>query len=605
MKRRTRLHIEALEDRCLLSFSPAVSSAVGSGPYDVVTADFNGDGIPDLATANYYSNTVSVLLGKADGTFQPAKTSATGAKPLSLAVGDFNGDQNLDLATANKGANSVSVLLGTGTGTFQAPTSVGIGQTPTSVAVGDINGDGTLDLGVTSAQWYGIDPYYPYYYTSTASVLLGNGNGGFSSPNSTWLGYGYFTSATAANLDGVGPDELVVAAADSVYYSGYNYGTVAVLTGDASGFLQGTNVLDTNAYDVAVGDVNADGVLDIVTANWSYGSVSVLLGDGLGGYGAAQTFAAGSYPHSLALGDFTGDGNVDIAVTDFYAYRVNLLSGAGDGAFTAPIPFAAGLNPASLASGDFDGEGWLDLATANYGGSSVAVLLNDGVWGVPPAVTINDVTVSEGNTGTTNATFTVTLSAPSSQTVTVQYATGDGSATPGGDYQSASGTLTFAPGETSKTISVRILGDRLPEPNETFFVNLSSPINAAIADGQGAGAIVDDEPRMSITDVTKREGRKNTTQFVFTVTLSVAYDQPVTVSYRTADGTATTSDNDYVAQTGTLTFAPGETTKTITIEVKGDTKREADEFFYLDLFGLSSSALFTKSRGTGTILDDD
>ena len=106
--------------------------------------------------------------------------------------------------------------------------------------------------------------------------------------------------------------------------------------------------------------------------------------------------------------------------------------------------------------------------------------------------------------------------------------------------------------------------------------------------------------------MTKKEGNgKKTTLFTFTVTLSAAYDQAVTVSFRTADGTATTSDNDYVAKTGTLTFAPGETSKAITIEVKGDSKKEADETFYLDLFGLSSNALFTNSRGIGTILNDD
>jgi Calx-beta domain len=110
--------------------------------------------------------------------------------------------------------------------------------------------------------------------------------------------------------------------------------------------------------------------------------------------------------------------------------------------------------------------------------------------------------------------------------------------------------------------------------------------------------------RISISDVTKREGRKGTTLFTFTVTLSAAYDQAVTMSYRTVDGTATTSDSDYIAKTGTLTFAAGETTKTITIEVKGDSKREADEIFYLDLFDNSSNSLFTKNRGLGTILND-
>src|SRR5262249_37165450 len=101
------------------------------------------------------------------------------------------------------------------------------------------------------------------------------------------------------------------------------------------------------------------------------------------------------------------------------------------------------------------------------------------------------------------------------------------------------------------------------------------------------------------------EGKKNqTTLFTFTVTLSTAYDQPVTVSYQTASGTAK-SGEDYVAKTGTLTFAPGETTNTITIEVKGDGKREANETFYLDLFGNSGNSLVTKNRGIGTILNDD
>src|SRR5437899_12866377 len=110
-------------------------------------------------------------------------------------------------------------------------------------------------------------------------------------------------------------------------------------------------------------------------------------------------------------------------------------------------------------------------------------------------------------------------------------------------------------------------------------------MNATIADGTSMGTIVDDEPHISIGDVTKYEGRKNqTTLFTFTVTLSAAYDQAVTMSYRTVDGTATTSDADYVAKTGTLTFAPGETTKTITIVVNGDNKHEANEFFFVHLF---------------------
>lgn len=222
------------------------------------------------------------------------------------------------------------------------------------------------------------------------------------------------------------------------------------------------------------------------------------------------------------------------------------------------------------------------------------------------AVRITDHLFTEGNNGTTTTTFTVTLSAASSQTISVTYATANGSATAGDDYQARSGTLVFAPGEISKTISIPIIGDRLPEPNETFFINLSNATNATIADGQGVGTIIDDEPRISIGDVSMKEGRKGTTTlFSFTVTLSIAYDQPVTMSFSTVNGSAKSSDGDYVARTGAITFNPGETSKTITIQVKGDSKKEGNEYFYLDLFNNSSSSLFTRNRGIGTILNDD
>ena len=214
-------------------------------------------------------------------------------------------------------------------------------------------------------------------------------------------------------------------------------------------------------------------------------------------------------------------------------------------------------------------------------------------------------TVTEGHAGAASATFTVRLSRASAEAITVNYATADGTAT-GGDYQAASGTLTFAPGEVSKAVTVLVKGDRLGEANEAFAVNLSSPTNATLADNQGVGTIVDDEPRITITDVSKKEGRKGQKAlFTFVVTLSAVYDQAVTLSFLTANGTAKTGDGDYIPKSGTLTFAPGETTKTVTIEVKGDGKREANETFYVDLFDLSSNASFTKKRGAGTILNDD
>jgi hypothetical protein len=198
----------------------------------------------------------------------------------------------------------------------------------------------------------------------------------------------------------------------------------------------------------------------------------------------------------------------------------------------------------------------------------------------------------------------VTLSATSAKAVGVTFATANGSATAGSDYQATSGALTFAPGETTKTVTVLVNGDRVGEPNETFLVNLSQPSGGAvIADGQGIGTIMDDEPRIGINDVTKKEGNSGTTLFVFTVTVSAAYDVPVTVNCATVNGTAKAGD-DYEVTSGTITFAPGETSKTITVVVNGDRKREANETFFVSLSG-AFGALILDGQGLGTILNDD
>ncbi len=223
----------------------------------------------------------------------------------------------------------------------------------------------------------------------------------------------------------------------------------------------------------------------------------------------------------------------------------------------------------------------------------------------PRFLSISDTSVTEGDSGTTTAVFTVTLSAASGRVITVTYATADGTATAGTDYVAASGTLTFAPGETTRTLTVTVNGDTLDEPDETFTVNLSNAVNATIADGQGVGTILDDdpEPTLSISDTSVTEGDGGTTTAVFTVTLSAASGRVVSVTYATADGTAT-AGADYVAASGTLTFAPGETTRTLTVTVIGDTLDEPDETFTVNLSN-AVNATIARGQGVGMILDDD
>jgi hypothetical protein len=594
---RFRPRVESLDDRCLPSFSPVTSFPVGTTPDVVATADFNNDGRLDLATSND-DGSVSVLLGDGRGGFGAANQLAALSIGRALAVGDFNNDGNSDLATVGFGPGSynsteLSVLLGTGDGTFRPPVITGLPDgSPLSVAVGDFDADGNTDLVCT---YFSVrNPSDPDDYYSAVQVLLGNGGGGFGGPEYRLPGT-YPKGLAVADLNADG--NLDVVTAD-------NYtNTVSVLTGYGDGtlgYFQGSDfATGPSPLSVAVGDFTGDGIPDLVTAGQT---VDLLPGLGAGAF-APPTHLSTINNGTVAAADFNGDGKLDVVTA---AGTVSVLLGNGDGGFSPPFDNAAGSLPGRVAVGDFNGDGRPDVAASNAGSGTVSVLLNDGDWSPnTPRLQIGDVTVNEGNTGTTNAVFTVTLSRASDQAVTVAYATGGGGATAGSDYRAASGTVTFAPGETSKTITVLVIGDRLPEPTETFAVNLSNPTNATITDGQGVGTILDDEPRISIGDVSKLEGKNGKTSFVFTVTLSAAYDQAVTMSYQTVNGTATTSDGDYVAKTGTLTFAPGETTKTITIVVNGDSKREADEYFYLDLFGNSGNSLFAKNRGTGTILNDD
>ena len=600
---------EALEGRQMLSFDAAVSYPAGATPQSVATADFNGDGRLDLAAVNHSSNTVSVLLANADGTFQGAQTSVTGAGPRSLAVGDFNDDGTLDLAVANTGG--VSVLTGNGDGTFQAQTDIGIGSDPSSVAVGDFNGDGTLDLAVTSNVYYppycgyGYSYCYPYgYYSGHANVLLGNGQGSFSGPNATYAG-GYTSGGAAvADFNGDGIDDLAT-------LGDWGYGSV--LLGHSGGYLQHPTYFSAGYYpwSVAAGDVDSDGDLDLVTANRYSNDVSVVPNDGAGGFGAARNYPAGSEPASVVLGDFDRDGKLDIATANAAGNNVSILRGRGGGDFAPAENFAAGPGADSIAAGDFNGDGWLDLATANVSGNNVSVLLNDRAWSSPPAsLAINDVTITEGTGGSVSAVFTVTRGGSLAGTATVSYSTANGGALAGSDYAARSGTLTFADGVATMQITIGVNGDMIDEYDQGFFVMLSAASGAVITDGQGFGTIVDDDeaPTMTITPkVAAKEGRQNwSTSFTFAVTLSAPSEKEIWVGFATADGTATVQDSDYAARSGTLYFAPGTTSRSISVLVRGDAKKEANEIFYVNLSGvINSTILDGRGQGIGEILNDD
>jgi hypothetical protein len=222
-----------------------------------------------------------------------------------------------------------------------------------------------------------------------------------------------------------------------------------------------------------------------------------------------------------------------------------------------------------------------------------------------PRMSIGDVSVDEGNSGNGFAAVVVNLSEPRpKQPVTVNYATQNGTATAGSDFTAASGKVTFAVGQMSKTILIPITGDRASESNEQFVINLNTAKQARIADGQAVITIVDDEPRISISGTSAAEGNSGNTPLVFTVSLAAAYDQMVTVNFATADYTAI-AGTDYVAAAGTVTFIAGDTSETVTVQGIGNATPEPEKYFYVNLSGASANAVIASNYAYGSISDDD
>ena len=236
-----------------------------------------------------------------------------------------------------------------------------------------------------------------------------------------------------------------------------------------------------------------------------------------------------------------------------------------------------------------------------FEGQGVGTILNDD----GPVLRISDVGQAEGHAGDDRLDL-------HGDAVPGQYQAGDGEVrhgqrerdVAGSDYTATGGTLTFAPGQTRQTVTVNGRGNTTVEPNETFAVNLSAASGATIFDSQGVGTILnDDGPVLRISDVSQAEGHAGATAFPFTVTLSPASTGPVTVRYATANGSAL-AGSDYTATGGTLTFAPGQTRQTVTVNGRGDTTVEPNETFAVNLSAASGATLFDW-QGVGTILNDD
>lgn len=313
---------------------------------------------------------------------------------------------------------------------------------------------------------------------------------------------------------------------------------------------------------------------------------------------------------SVSVGYATSDGTATFAGGDFFqtsgtivfspgqTSQIISVQVVGDTAVENDETFLVTLsNPNRVVLGDSTGQATIVDNDSGGGG---------GGGGTVPTVSVTDQSVTEGDTGTTAMTFTISLSNADTGTVRVDYETVAGTAAAGQDFTSTSGELVFAAGETSKTVSVPILGDISDEDTETFILLLARVQGATFADSQGTGTIVDNDgtPTLSVDDVSTPEGDEGTIDVTVTLQLSGPSNEFVSVDFETADGTATFDDADFHSTSGTTVFQPGETQVTLVVTIVGDGFAEPDEFFTVELSNVDGATLSDASARI-TILDDD
>jgi hypothetical protein len=349
-------------------FNPASGSPLSDKfAHFAVSADFNQDGIPDLAVANVAgSGTISVFIGNGDGTFQSAVNYPVEVNPQMLAVADVNGDGALDLIVANEcatqecGHGSVSVLLGNGDGTFQSQTLFTTGSDSTFVAVGDFNGDGWPDLAVVN------------HDEGTVGILLGSGDASLFDPQVTY--------PVGRNPRGVAVGDFNQDGILDLAVSNTSDGTVSILLGNGDGTFQLQQILSlpdsARPYWLVSADLRNTGTLDLVVPDRGVSNqVYVLLGNGDGSFEPAAGYAVDGGPDGVSVGDMNGDGILDLVVPNTSGAQVSVLLGDGNGTFAAKTDYTVGDSPTSVALADFNGDGLPDIATSNDGSSNVTILL--------------------------------------------------------------------------------------------------------------------------------------------------------------------------------------------------------------------------------------
>ncbi|MEG4407505.1 DUF4347 domain-containing protein, partial [Microcoleus sp. MON2_D5] len=569
----------------VLGFAPKVDFATGAYPNSVSIGDINGDGLDDIAVANYNnSNNVSILLNTTTNpttpTFATQVPFATGSKPSFVSLSDINGDSLPDLAVTNINSNDVSILLNTTpTGasipTFATQVTFPTGNAPNWLSIGDINGDGLPDLATANEN------------DDTASILLNTTTNTAPPTFAPQVPFPTGDLPRSVSIGDFNGDSLPDLATANINSSNASI----LLNTTAAGATTPTFAPQVpfptgdRPTSVSIGDFNGDGKPDLATTNSESYNVSILLNTTATNattptFATQVPFATGTGPRSVSIGDFNGDGKPDLAVANISSNNASILlnttaTNATTPTFAPKVDFLTGNWPIPVSIGDFNGDAKPDLAVGNYASNNVSILLN-----TTPKVTAVTATTADGSYGVgSTINITVTFDAAINVNTTggipqLQLETGttDRFAT----YVSGSGgtVLTFnyvvQAGDTSgdleylATNALTLNGGTIKETVGTAFdAFLTLPTTASLNSLGGSKAIVIETVAPTITSVTSTttDGSYNTTG---NINVTVNFSEAVTLAGGSMSvaldtgGTVTIAPFSGTSAVGTYTPAAGQ-----------------------------------------------
>jgi hypothetical protein len=561
-------------------FGSKVDYPTGSNPQIVTSADLDGDGDIDLATANGGSSNVSILLNNGNGTYAPRVDYSSGNTTYSITSADLDGDGDIDLVTTNYNSATVSVLFNNSNGTFAPRVIYSTGIEPSSITAVDFDDDGYIDLAVTNGS------------SNTISILFNNSNGTFA-PKIDYSVGSAPVSASADDFDGDGDIDIVVANAYVDYIS------VLLNNGDGTFAPKVDFPITAASYPTSItsADLDGDGDIDLAVSTLYSKTVSVLLNNGDGTFAPKVDFPTGlDFTQKIISTDLDRDGYIDLVVVSSQANYVSILSNNGDGTFAPKVDFPTGQFSKSVTASDFNGDGYPDLATASAGSSTVSIFINlHGSFTTTGRLTVYDTAGSSqilnlgltGNlnlqntvnstsafsinnaagsnlfnvdtlnsrisiTSRTNSNLALTVNNSSNQSVfTVDTLNSSANIQSRTDNASAFAVQNSA---GAPVLSVNTLTSTLTVNGKITTANISGTTTVASGANAGAGATVSVVGNDTSGTVTITTGTGSVAGILATVTFSSAYTATPRIVMTPANANGSTLQYFYSATTGNFTI---------------------------------------------------